>query len=101
MDHRIRLSLCVILSILLNVNCQGKQPPSSNQEVDIDKVFDPNDPKAGYQRKYTINVGAKAEDCFALEGVLMGQIMNFHWMVRQCFIVISSVTRKVPVPRFV
>ena len=63
-----------------------------SQEVDIDKVFDPNDPKAGYQRKYTINVGAKAEDCFALEGVLMGQIMNFHWMVRQCLFSVIHTT---------
>ena len=48
----------------------------------IDKVFDLNDPEAGYQRKYTVNVGPKSEDCFVLESVLIGQIMNFHFMVR-------------------
>ena len=53
MDRRIRLLLCVILSILLNVNCQEKQPPDPLANS-IDKVFDPNDPKAGYQGRYSV-----------------------------------------------
>ena len=72
--------------MLLLARIQEKAPPPppipDPLANSIEKVFDPNDPKAGYQRKYTINVGAKSEDCFVIEEVIMGQIMNFHWMVR-------------------
>ncbi len=70
----------LLLIVALAVDAQWEKQPHADPSV-ISDVFNPSDPNAGYQRKYTITVAAKAEDCFFIEDVQMNQVLNFHFMV--------------------
>ena len=61
---------------------QQQQQNDGNIQMseDVAAVFDPSSAD-GYQRRYTINVAAKSEECYFVSGVKLGQTLNFHFMV--------------------
>jgi len=44
-------------------------------------VFDINDPSAGYQRSMIVEIAPKQEDCFFIDGITTGHMLNVHWNV--------------------
>ena len=54
----------------------------NNDDIELRKVFDPRDKNAGYQRRYTIDVAGKSEECFFLPDVEKNQVLNYHFMVK-------------------
>lgn len=77
---------CFVFAVLgstlaLVVAAAGQNPPQD--EVDLGAIFDPSDSNAGYQRRYTIDVLPKAEDCFYLQNVRENQVLNYHFMVKR------------------
>ena len=65
-----------------NNNNNNNNNQAGDQGVDLGTIFDPSDSNAGYQRRYTIEVHPKQEDCFFLPNVRENQVLNYHFMVR-------------------
>ncbi len=51
-------------------------------DAEVAAIFNPN-LYDGFQRKYTVEVGPKLEECFFLENLQLRQVLNFHFMVRK------------------
>ena len=51
------------------------------KQAQVDVIFNP-DVYDGLQRKYTVEIGPKKEECYGIEGVQASQKLNFHFMVK-------------------
>ncbi len=60
---------------------QQQQPEfAAGVDPDVEFVFNP-DVYDGYQRRFTVDVPAKKEECFFVENVRPGHKLHFHFMV--------------------
>ena len=67
------------------VNNNNNQAAAAGEAVDLGTIFDPSDSNAGYQRRYTIEVLSKQEECFFLPNIRENQVLNYHFMVNVHF----------------
>ena len=72
----------LLVTALLMTSCHSQGPPIS-QDSEVDRVFDVNDPQAGFQRSMVIEISPRQEDCFFIDRVGKGHRMNIHWNVSE------------------
>ena len=69
---------------------QGQDQPDAFQlSEELAAVFDPSSAD-GYQRRYTISVAPKSEECYFVQGMQEGQKLNFHFMVWKSYYLILT-----------
>ena len=71
------LILCLISSV---INDNNSPAPSSN-DPDVQAVFAVDENERSLQRKFTIVVNQKAEDCYFITNVKEKRTLNIHFMV--------------------
>ena len=69
----------VAFTLLVVTSCQTQSPPTQDSEVE--KVFDVSDPQAGFQRSMVVEISPRQEDCFFIDGIGKGHLLNLHWNV--------------------
>ena len=78
-------NFCLILLIFLGnfpqIYPQNQPNGVQNNERNPDEVFD-IEVLDGYQRRYTIEIMPKSEDCYIIDYVGLGQTLNFGFQVR-------------------
>lgn len=73
------MSPLLVLALVASLaGLSGSQDAAA--DPDLEFVFNP-DVYDGYQRKFTVDVEPKREECFFLENVQPGHKLNYHFMV--------------------
>ena len=81
------LIVCLIRSV---INDNNPQAPVSN-DPDVQAVFAVDENERSLQRKFTIIVNQKAEDCYFITNVREKRTLNIHFMVITYTILASAV----------
>ncbi len=71
----------LLLLLLLSLSSSSGQEAASEVDPEVAVAFNP-DVYDGYQRRFTVEVGPKTEECYFLDNVQAGHKINFHFMVK-------------------